>query len=81
MQHLLRSEFASVTLLTIAHRLLTVIDYDSILVMGGGKLLEHAAPEELLSRAGGVLHGLAKALGQDAFDELLAKAQDVPSRV
>ena len=37
MQTLLRSAFRDLTLLTIAHRLQTVIDYDSILAADGAK--------------------------------------------
>ena len=75
MQKLLRSEFRDLTLLTIAHRLHTVIDYDSIVVLGKGKLLERGAPSELLEKDGGVLRGLAEALGEAAAKELRAKAK------
>ena len=74
MQDLLRSEFTGLTLLTIAHRLQTVIDYDKILVLGGGKLLESGAPSELLDVEGGVLRGLAEALGAAAVEDLKGKA-------
>ena len=70
MQALLRTEFDSVTLLTIAHRLQTVIDYDQLMVLGAGKLLECGPPIELLRNEGGVLHGLAAALGEAAAAEL-----------
>ena len=62
-QMLLRNEFGAHTVLTIAHRLLTVIDYDSLVVMGGGQLIEQGAPRELLARDNGVLAAMAKALG------------------
>ena len=63
-QALLRShEFAGVTLLTIAHRLLTVIDYDRILVLGAGKLLEQGSPSELLANEEGALAAMVRALG------------------
>ena len=63
-QALLRTEFSAHTVLTIAHRLLTVIDYDALIVMGGGRLLEHGAPQELLAREDGVLAAMARALGE-----------------
>eukprot|EP00484_Ammonia_sp_Unknown_P014174 CAMPEP_0197081528 /NCGR_PEP_ID=MMETSP1384-20130603/214680_1 /TAXON_ID=29189 /ORGANISM="Ammonia sp." /LENGTH=341 /DNA_ID=CAMNT_0042520423 /DNA_START=739 /DNA_END=1765 /DNA_ORIENTATION=+ len=47
-QDLIRREFADRTVLCIAHRLQTIIDYDRILVMGNGKVLEFDAPDELL---------------------------------
>jgi len=41
LQQTLRTEFAGVTVLTIAHRLLTILDYDTLLVMADGHLVEH----------------------------------------
>jgi ABC-type multidrug transport system fused ATPase/permease subunit len=40
MQSLIRTEFAGSTIITIAHRLRTIMDYDRVLVMGEGKILE-----------------------------------------
>lgn len=40
------------TLVTIAHRLRTIADYDRVLVMGGGKVLEMGAPKELFEARG-----------------------------
>ena len=64
-QRLLREEFDAHTVLTIAHRLITVIDYQQLLVMGGGKLLERGTPRDLLQSEGGVLSAMAKALGPE----------------
>jgi len=46
-----RTHFADATVVTIAHRLGTVIDADVVLVMGGGRALEFGHPHELLTRA------------------------------
>ena len=73
-QELLRIEFARFTVLTIAHRLHTVIDYDKILVMGEGQLVEHGTPSELLARPEGVLHLMAKALGSAGESALKERA-------
>jgi ATP-binding cassette subfamily C (CFTR/MRP) protein 1 len=43
-QAMVREEFQGVTVLTIAHRLETVIDSDSILVLGDGEVLEYVSP-------------------------------------
>ncbi|ROW09475.1 hypothetical protein VMCG_02441 [Cytospora schulzeri] len=40
------------TLVTIAHRLRTIADYDRVVVMGGGKVLEIGAPRELFEAKG-----------------------------
>ena len=46
-QKSIRSLSSSTTVLTVAHRLSTVMDYDKILVLGAGKLLEFDSPENL----------------------------------
>lgn len=40
------------TLVTIAHRLRTIVDYDKVVVMGGGRVLEVGKPKELYKGRG-----------------------------
>ncbi|OUM67324.1 hypothetical protein PIROE2DRAFT_53426 [Piromyces sp. E2] len=47
-QKALRTKFSHVTVLTIAHRLNTIIDYDKILVLSKGEVLEYDTPKNLL---------------------------------
>ncbi|KAG4106141.1 P-loop containing nucleoside triphosphate hydrolase protein [Neocallimastix lanati (nom. inval.)] len=47
-QKALRTKFNEVTVLTIAHRLNTIIDYDKILVLSKGEVLEYDTPKNLL---------------------------------
>ncbi|KAM7294639.1 hypothetical protein ISCGN_024145 [Ixodes scapularis] len=47
-QATLRESFAGCTLLAIAHRINTVLDYDKILVMGDGRVLEYGPVDKLL---------------------------------
>ncbi|KAJ3053415.1 hypothetical protein HDU99_007982 [Rhizoclosmatium hyalinum] len=42
--------FSGVTTLTIAHRLNTIIDYDYVLVLNDGNVVEFGAPAELLKK-------------------------------
>ncbi len=49
---------ADCTVLTIAHRLNTIIDSDRILVLGDGQVLEMDTPENLLNNPDGVFSKL-----------------------
>lgn len=48
-QSVIREKFERCTVITIAHRLDTVIDSDRVIVMGEGQLLEQGSPYELLT--------------------------------
>ena len=48
-QNLIRREFKECTVLTIAHRIKTIIDYDLILSLAKGKLEEFGTPRDLLN--------------------------------
>ena len=51
------------TILTIAHRLQTIIDYDRVLVLDKGEVIEYDAPWELISREGGIFRGMCELSG------------------
>ena len=44
--------FKDTTLITIAHKLLTILDYDTILVFDKGEIAERGAAAELIRRIG-----------------------------
>ena len=60
LQEAIRSGFKECTVLTIAHRLNTVMDSDRIMVLDNGKLCEFDKPRVLLEKADGVLHAMWK---------------------
>ena len=57
-QKMIRQKFEDVTMLTIAHRLHTIVDSTKICVMDGGYVGEYDTPEVLLNKEGGQFKGL-----------------------
>ena len=56
-----RSEFHDATVITIAHRLNSVLDADKIMVLDEGQLVELGTPKELMARSGGRFRSLVHA--------------------
>ncbi|XP_061183962.1 multidrug resistance-associated protein 1-like isoform X1 [Saccostrea echinata] len=59
-QKTIRTEFKDSTVLTIAHRLNTIMDYDKVLVLDQGLVKEYDSPENLLKNKSTVFYGMAK---------------------
>ncbi|SAM07275.1 hypothetical protein [Absidia glauca] len=72
-QQTMATEFASCTILCVAHRLHTVIEYDRILVMHDGKVLEFDSPLALITNPKSYFYQLCMDSGE--FDDLMAAAQ------
>lgn len=75
-QQTIREKFAECTVLTIAHRLHTIIDSDRVLVMDTGRVAEFDEPHILLQNRWGIFYGMVKALGSQEFRRLCEIAHD-----
>ncbi|XP_067675078.1 multidrug resistance-associated protein 1-like [Haliotis asinina] len=62
-QQTIRSEFKDCTVLTIAHRLNTVMDYARILVLDNGRVCEFDTPTSLLQQPDSIFYAMAKTAG------------------
>ena len=62
-QATIRKEFADCTVLTIAHRLNTIMDSSRVLVLDAGKIAEFDSPQALLRNDQSVFYGMAKEAG------------------
>ena len=60
--------------LQVAHRLRTVIDYDRLIVLDKGELVEFDTPFNLIQREGGVFRNMC--LNSGTFAELEAAARE-----
>lgn len=75
-QRTIRERFVDSTVITVAHRLYTVIDADRVLVMDAGVAVEFDEPYLLLQDKNGIFHGMVEALGSQEYERLLSMAKD-----
>jgi len=64
------------TLLTIAHRLRTIISYDRILVLDAGKIAEFDTPLELFMRQGGIFRSMCDQ-SNISLDDILNSSETI----
>ncbi|XP_031636272.1 multidrug resistance-associated protein 4-like [Contarinia nasturtii] len=75
-QQTIREKFAECTVLTVAHRLHTIIDSDRVLVMDLGRAAEFDKPHNLLKDDSGIFYSMVQALGPQEFNRLSQIAQE-----
>lgn len=74
-QETIRSVFDDNTILTIAHRIDTVLDYDKILIMDQGKILEYDSPNNLLNNPDSKFRSIVtESFGVDVEDVIQQKS-------
>ena len=64
-QEVLKTKFKDTTVITIAHRLDTIADYDKIIVMSRQKVAEFGSPHELIT-SGGIFCDMVSHTGKNA---------------
>jgi ATP-binding cassette subfamily C (CFTR/MRP) protein 4 len=74
LQAAVSKSFTDSTIIAVAHRLDTVIDYDKILVLGSGKVLEYGTPRELLERHDSYFSGMVRDTGPHMSKKLIRRA-------
>lgn len=72
-QKTISTEFADSTILCIAHRLHTVIEYDRILVLDQGEIIEFDSPLTLINDSESAFYKMCRNSGE--FDSLIALAK------
>ncbi|CAL8406691.1 unnamed protein product, partial [Arctogadus glacialis] len=74
-QRTIRDKFRDCTVLTIAHRLNTIIDSDRVMVLDAGEIQAFDAPYTLLQDPEGIFYKMVQQTGQQEAEDLLASAK------
>jgi len=70
MQRLIRKKFANHTIIAVAHRIETIMDFDKVAVLDAGRLVEFDNPYNLLDVPGSAFGRLYNAAVSEEEEEL-----------
>ncbi|KDQ21694.1 hypothetical protein BOTBODRAFT_61330 [Botryobasidium botryosum FD-172 SS1] len=73
----IRHAFAECTVITIAHRIRSIIDFDMVMVMDEGRIVEYDHPHVLLANSASKFYALCKSTGPEEFEVLKEMAEPV----
>lgn len=73
-QNTIHSEFIECTVLTIAHRLNTIMDNNRVMVIDHGKLVEFDSPNKLIERKDSIFYGMAKEFGLVVENKIVSES-------
>ncbi|KAF2881306.1 hypothetical protein ILUMI_24862 [Ignelater luminosus] len=82
-QKTIRKKFAGCTVITIAHRLHTVMDSDRIMVVEAGEIVEFDRPYNLLQKTDGLFYTMVQTTGETVAENLntIAKENHLKQKV
>eukprot|EP01017_Pseudomicrothorax_dubius_P035126 TRINITY_DN4883_c0_g1_i2.p1 TRINITY_DN4883_c0_g1~~TRINITY_DN4883_c0_g1_i2.p1 ORF type:complete len:1425 (+),score=392.81 TRINITY_DN4883_c0_g1_i2:120-4394(+) len=69
-QKMIKTEFKNATVITIAHRLNTIIQYDRILVLSSGNIVEYDSPLNLMDKQDGTFASLINENGPEFVQKM-----------
>ena len=69
-QKVIKRNFKRTTVITIVHRLNEIADYDKIIVIDKGKIVEQGSPDELIEGRG-VFYDMVQHTGKNESEEII----------
>ncbi|KAJ3252529.1 hypothetical protein HK103_001430 [Boothiomyces macroporosus] len=70
LQRVIKDHLPETTVLSIAHRLYSIADYDKIIVLDAGEMVEYDTPFQLLQNPGSVFSKLVEATGYSTGEQI-----------
>lgn len=80
-QQTVAEAFRDCTVLTIAHRLETIMNYDKVMVLGDGRVLEYDTPLNLLNNVSGQFYSMVMDTGDSRARQLMEIARRGRARI